>query len=464
MKFTTEQLNFIEKARISISDDPRTRLNTVVKEIIDDDNCIFDAHCHVFDGKCINLKYLAIRMIAGAVEEDLQWVWRLIKREYHSEKHFFKPDDGVGKNEIIELIYNKIIIDNDISPALDRMQNEIEKMEVELVKQKEDIMPLKIKFIHKWKQIIEFLQSNSMEEVFKKFEQEYAIHHLINKYNGGNAKLVTIVLGMDLNKGWDDSIPKKWEEQNSELTSLSKKYPILPFLPIDPRRENLYEVFLEAFNQKNPQFFGVKCYPALGYLPSHDRLMPIFQICAEKNIPVMTHCGGEKIFTFDYPIKTNRRGDTVVINDSDRKLRARKLNEPTEWEYVLQEYNKLRLCFGHFGGKYAWENNQEISHRINEILSMMKNYENVYADFSFNIESHKAVENFTEMLSKDDINGKLMRERTLFGTDFWVILPSSDLIEAQKNFINKINNIDNKNILLKSLLRKNVLNFLKLNK
>jgi predicted TIM-barrel fold metal-dependent hydrolase len=279
---------------------------------------------------------------------------------------------------------------------------------------------------------------------------------VLNYRDGGNKKLLAIALGMDLNSGWEDSVPKTWEEQNADLALLSKNHPVLPYLPIDPRRENLYDVFLSAFDQSNPQFFGVKCYPALGYLPSDNRLMPIFKICAEKNIPVMTHCGGEIVSTFENPIYANRLGEQVEINDYKRKHRARRLNEPKEWEFVLNEYQNLRLCLGHYGGGAAWENDPATSHRIPEIFDMMTKYNNLYADFSFNLESLNAIQNFKKKLFKDDNIGKLMKERSLFGTDFWVILPLSDLITDQHNFIVETEE------LLNELLKKNVLNYLKL--
>lgn len=87
---------------------------------------------------------------------------------------------------------------------------------------------------------------------------------------------------------------------------------------------------------------------------------------------------------------------------------------------------------------------------------MMAKYDNLYADFSFNLESHTAIKNFKKKLDKDDVNGNLMKERSLFGTDFWVILPLSDLFKDQQNFVEETNG------LLNDLLKTNVLNYLKL--
>lgn len=453
MKFTKEQQVFVERAMTSISSDPKTRLSPLIKDIIAEDNYVFDAHCHVFDGDCINVKYMATRMIAGAVGGLRSWIWKLVTgKQYTEEKSFLSSE------EMIEMVYEnpEIITDKDLPSALDRMEKELNKMEFEAESTKSVYGFNPIEFIRRYRTIIRLLRSGSMENVYKAFEQNYAIHQVLNYRDGGNKKLLTIALGMDLNSGWEDSVQKTWEEQNADLALLSKNHPVLPYLPIDPRRENLYEVFINAFDQNNPQFFGVKCYPALGYLPSDNRLMPIFKICAEKNIPVMTHCGGEIVSTFENPIYANRLGEKVEINDYKRKHRARRLNEPKEWEIVLNEYRNLRLCLGHFGGGAAWENDPATSHRIPEIFEMMTKYDNLYADFSFNLESLTAIKNFRKKLVKDDANGNLMKTRSLFGTDFWVILPLSDLVTDQHNFVVETEG------LLYDLLKTNVLNYLKL--
>lgn len=453
MKFTGKQLTFIEAATHSISNDPKTRLSPIVTNIIAENNFVFDAHCHVFDGGCINVKYLATRMIAGATGRFKAWIWRLVTgKPFSPEKSFLSNSD------MVELIYEDslMIPDEDLPSALDRMERELDLMEIEATAMKNVHGLDLIEFINRYRAIIRILRSRSMDNVYTAFEQNYAIHQVLNSREGGNKKLLAIVLGMDLNSGWDNSVPKTWEEQNSELALTAKNKPILPFLPIDPRRENLYDVFLKAFDQSNPEFFGIKCYPALGYLPADERLMPIFKICAEKNIPVMTHCGGEIVSTFESPILANRLGQNVEFSDRKRKHRARKLNEPSEWEYVLREYKDLTLCLGHYGGGAAWENDPDTVHRIPEILDMMDRYDNLYADFSFNLESLTAIKNFRNKLFKDDDYGKLMKERSLFGTDFWVILPLSDLITDQHNFVVETES------LLDDLLKTNVLKYLNL--
>ncbi len=213
MNFTNEQLTFLERAMSSISNDPKTRLSPIVKKIIDENNFVFDAHCHVFDGDCINVKYMASRMIAGAVGGLRALIWKLVTGNQYSEKKSFVTDA-----EMIEMIYEnpEIIKDKDLTSALYRMEKELDQMEFEAESTKSIYGFKQIEFIRRYRTIIKILRNGSMENVYTAFEQNYAIHQVLNSRDGGNKKLLTIALGMDLNSGWEDSIPKTWEEQNAD--------------------------------------------------------------------------------------------------------------------------------------------------------------------------------------------------------------------------------------------------------
>ena len=65
MNYTTKQQAFIEQAHERISDDPASRLKEAARAVIARGNFVADAHCHLFDARCINAKYLAVRMLAG---------------------------------------------------------------------------------------------------------------------------------------------------------------------------------------------------------------------------------------------------------------------------------------------------------------------------------------------------------------------------------------------------------------
>ncbi|MBO6794728.1 MAG: amidohydrolase family protein [Balneolaceae bacterium] len=502
MSYSEKQQAFINKANDTISDDPSTRLGPVAKRIVDRNEFVIDAHCHIFDGDCVKVTYLVARFLISfseflppriywAVKKIFRRIFGLISFDVKSTELFINDllpgqkssfnqlSDMDFQNEIDQSIddfideINSFSVKSDTHIDVDNFLNEFEREIDELEKQLETSVELysgahkvailgfdRRGFFRRLRHIISLLRSKTMKTVLNRFEDEYAINRVYNKEFGANNEQLSIVLGMDLNSGWDGSSEKSYTQQNNELGALSQTEGILPYLPIDPRRaekdgeENLYEAFLKAFNKDNPTYFGVKCYPALGYLPSDARLTPIFEICEKKNIPIITHCGGEMISTFDNPVVVYRGNAREEIDDQKRKHRARKLNEPIEWKPVLEQFNDLRLCLGHFGGKGAWNGKPATKDRIPTILQMMADYPNLYADFSFNLESDKTVSAFTKKLFADDTDSKLMSKRTLFGTDFWVVLPMSDLNNDQRSFLKAVKGYE------KQLLTTNVRNYL----
>ena len=446
MEYTEQQKRFIEKARETISDNPNTRIGPKIKEVIDANNFVFDAHCHVFDGDCVSVLYLSIRLLLGVQERFRGLVWRLITRQGANKSFAILSLEEMAEQLMVtpEMIPEK----NDMDKFLDQLENEIDAEEAVSLDNK-SFTTLGIReVLVRIRNIIRLIRSKRMSDVYKGFETDYAINHVYNRTYQTDKDQITIVLGMDLNMGWEHTSEKTNLQQNAELGQLAAEYPVLPYLPLDPRRcehqgnKNLYEIFLNAFNKETPTFFGVKCYPSLGYLPSDSRLKPIFQICAEKNIPVITHCGGEMISTFKKKIPVNRDGVTEYINLSPRKARARFLNEPKEWIPVLEAQPTLKLCLGHFGGKEAWEKSDGVTgHRVSTILEMMERFNHLYADFAFNLESYDATKALKRKLEENTPQGELMRARTLFGTDFWVVLPVSDLNADQGSFLREMGDL-----------------------
>jgi predicted TIM-barrel fold metal-dependent hydrolase len=250
--------------------------------------------------------------------------------------------------------------------------------------------------------------------------------------------IITSILMMDLEKGWGRTITKSMTQQIDELKNLANEHPILPYLAIDPRRaddgkDNLYDLFLKAFTEGDVKFFGVKIYPSLGYSPSDERLLPIYEICEKKNIPVLTHCGGEIVSTFEKEIEVRIGSKREIWAENNRIDLARRLNNPENWEYVLERYKNLKLNVAHFGGDTAWQEYRDngSQKRIDKIVELMNVYENVYADFSFNVIEEGIFDTFDVFLS----NSIKAKERSLFGTDFWVVLPAGSLVERQEDFL-----------------------------
>lgn len=460
---TDEQLKeFKQTATETISNNANSRLSPAVKRIIKKNNYVFDAHSHIFDGKCIDVKYFVTRFIGSVPEKFLRRVWRLL-----TGRKNFKLDE-LNREQMLDLLYEdnlKINYDEDFDRYLAELETTIET-ELKLFindKELESILDFDWEnFLGRLFSIIKILKTSRMSKVYKVFHDKYSVQNI----EGGD--LLTVVLGMDLNMSWGKAIQESYDEQFYELLNLSYRKPIIPFLPLDPRRaektvnedgneyqfNQLYDKFLEAFNKNNDrQYFGVKIYPALGYLPSDSRLQPLFEICAAKGIPVVSHCGGEVVSSFKWGFDVDRFGKTVRCEGDSRKERARWLNEPLNWKPVLEKHEGLKLNLGHFGGASAWEkSNGETAHRKQDIFNLMEDYA-VYTDFSFNLENENATKNFIAKLEQSQI----MQNRCMFGTDFWVVLPMSDLLEDTRDFINKAGNHK------KRMLKENVIEFLSIN-
>lgn len=426
---------FLQLAEITVSPAPTLRIPPAAQGVLERNNFIVDAHAHFFDGACVDERYFITRIIASVPESIKSRIWRVLTGQTldHQKSICNREEltEEVYTGEPVPRMANFGQYCRFIDAQLDVLENEADQATEKV----SDRLELK-GFIKRLRTIISILRKNSMSNVASEFFKKYAINKVYNTLYDDQKEVIAIGLGMDLNQGWNQRIEKTFMQQANELAALGNTYPVLPFLPLDPRRKDLFELFLEAFSGDQPAYFGVKCYPALGYLPSDSRLDPIFRICAEKQIPVMTHCGGNIISTFDNPVELNRKGIMEWLDISPRAARARFLNEPREWIPVLIEHPELRLCLGHFGSTSVWENVfNEPQPRIETILFMMQQYPHVYADFSFNIESESATDNLFRVLNEDSERGRLFRERTMFGTDYWVILPTSNLQTDQQYFL-----------------------------
>jgi predicted TIM-barrel fold metal-dependent hydrolase len=372
----------------AIEADPQKRLSKVTKDLIARDNYVYDAHIHIFDRKCAPVLYYALRFIAESKQSEV----------YDA----LADDDKFTEAENIKL-----------EKALN---NETKSN----------------------KDVIKIIMKDSQAQIFDYFNDNFAL----NKFGPFTSKeSIAVVLSMDLECGWGRKTKRSFKEQIEDLHLIADKKAILPFFALDPRRadetgeDNLYDMFLKAFTHAKAPFFGVKCYPALGYLPSDARLAPIFEICNEKNIPIVTHSGGNVVSTFKQEIVVvNSEGKSITVRlpTKDRDARAAYLNDPLHWDSVLNKFDKLKINFAHFGGSAAWSSENEIDKiRIEQIIERMSRYENrVFTDFSFNLTSTDANSNL-----KLSFENALVKNRTMYGTDYWVVLPKHNLKQAIQRHI-----------------------------
>ena len=285
------------------------------------------------------------------------------------------------------------------------------------------------------------------EKFWKDVQTEEGIPGCYHDIRSGREKRVRIIARPCLTGSSETKRYEQWKKQLRETELAVLKYPLkmLPMFHYDPRRWQL-KGNQEVYNHVGSEglYLGYKMYTAQGYRPWDVRRLPILKdfylYCSEKQAPIMNHCTPEGAFTFDREkyIHFTHPNDS----DEDRKQRFAKprnvlgatvydaaeyFNEnyvaPEAWRKVLDATVKgralkdLRLCLAHFGG------NTELGRLWGkQIIKMMKDYPNVYADISSSFANGKFRNYFIEEILKKDPDRELIKDRILFGTDWYLTL------------------------------------------
>ncbi len=353
----------------------KERLNSEILSLFQNDNFRFDVHTHVFNKDFIPDKYFEIRM------------------PYLVNTNFLKHLESI----------------------------------LEYVSDEEED-----RFYH-YAYFIDFVSKNSMMEI-----AEYML-------NNTPSNTIFCPLMMDFSKGISGKLNKDIFEQIDEMKEIRDKYPasFLPFVAIDPNNPKYLDVFEKAFSEKYG-FFGVKVYPSLGYLPSHPHLMKIFELCSAYDIPVTTHSGSGSVHTNKTSLylkyyDINSKNEIFLRNERKKflfkKQYERFFNKPQNWEPVLKAFPNLRLNLAHFGGEKEWEANgiksREWTYRV---FDLMERYPNVYSDLSYIIHIPEMHQRYIDLFEKNE----LVANRTLFGTDFYMVSIEGKYKEIRSQFVNKI--------------------------
>ncbi|MBN2891053.1 MAG: amidohydrolase family protein [Bacteroidales bacterium] len=249
-------------------------------------------------------------------------------------------------------------------------------------------------------------------------------------------------LMMDFKPGIYGAVNKDIFDQLNEMKTIRDKHPskFLPFVAISPNNKAHLEVFEKAFS-KDYNFFGVKIYPSLGYLPSHPNLMKIYEICEHYDIPVTTHSGSGTVHASKNKFKLNyydidEEGKLILETERKnfyfKKQFEKYFNDPKKWEPVLRTFPKLRLNLAHFGGDSEWDkktrNDKEWTFST---INLMERFPNVYSDVSYIIHIPEMHSKFIELFKLN----KWVADRTLFGTDFYMISIEGHFKEIRARFV-----------------------------
>jgi hypothetical protein len=148
-------------------------------------------------------------------------------------------------------------------------------------------------------------------------EQKTILSKLKDQYPKGTG---FVVLPMDLDYMNAGQSPTRYRDQMKKLAEVkampSNKNILFPFVFADPRRMVkveteinykkgdkpyfewhidtdgkvvLEDCFMKDYLEEH-KFSGIKIYPALGYYPFDEKLLPLWKYCADNGIPILTHC------------------------------------------------------------------------------------------------------------------------------------------------------------------------------
>lgn len=267
-------------------------------------------------------------------------------------------------------------------------------------------------------------------------EQSDTFARLRKQYAPGSA-FVALPMDMEYMKAGRLNKDSRYRQQMEELAGIKRNNPesIYPFLFADPRRigevtkeKNYqpgdkeffnYEVgtnsdgkkqvmladcfIRDYFGEGGYGFSGFKIYPALGYYPFDEKLLPLWKYAADNGIPILTHCirgtiyyrGCKKREWYQHPLFEEFAGKDGSGKDIFKPLLLpqRKnidfsvnFTHPLNYLCLLEEtflrqiiaqskdgklqdlfgftnvnnkltsdLTNLKICFGHFGGDDEWK-------------------------------------------------------------------------------------------------------------
>ncbi len=296
------------------------------------------------------------------------------------------------------------------------------------------------------------LPGKQTKELIKRYISigRYAFHQkqatifgqLVGQYPA-DTNFVVLPMDMEYMEAGRLKKEKRYRQQIEELAAIKKNHPdtIYPFLFADPRRMvpvteeknyqpgdkeffgytigpaisdkegktiaatsvQLSDCFIKHFIEGKNKFSGIKIYPALGYYPFDEKLLPLWKYAADNNIPVLTHCirgtiyyrgskkrswyeheafnefagkdqNGENIFkplllpqrkNMDFSVNFTHPLNYLCLLEETllRKLIGKSTDKKLQQLFgytdnatpLTSTLKNLKICFGHFGGDDEWK-------------------------------------------------------------------------------------------------------------
>lgn len=266
---------------------------------------------------------------------------------------------------------------------------------------------------------------------FAYYDKQYNIYSKLKQQYPANTEFIILPMDMEFMEAGKLTKEGNYEQQMLELKQLKSNHPEAhPFVFVDPRRENvgyqdffkwreengkviLEDCFIKKYIEEE-KFDGFKIYPALGYYPFDEKLLPLWKYAADNGIPIMTHCIRGTIYyrgikkeewnfhpifkqkinsktdELDYLLLPNQKNIEYSIDFThplnylcllDEKILVKLIEKSTDLKLKsLFGYNEanntishnlrdLKICFAHFGGDDEWKKHLEsdrdiFSHQI----------------------------------------------------------------------------------------------------
>lgn len=263
-----------------------------------------------------------------------------------------------------------------------------------------------VKFIIRYVNIGRFAYYKSSFQSFQR---------LVWQYPAGTG-FILLPMDMEFMEAGRLNSKGSYRKQMDTLNEIKVKNPntAFPFVFVDPRREEvegkpffkwkidgeggveLEHCFIKEFIE-DKKFNGFKIYPAIGYYPFDEALLPLWKFAADRGLPITTHCirgtiffRGAKKKEWDYhPVfkdcYKNNIKKPMLLSDIENIDFINNFTHPLNYLCLVEErllrilvekasseikdvfgftdmntplkydLRHLKLCFGHYGGDDEWK-------------------------------------------------------------------------------------------------------------